>query len=110
MRRGDISSILLFIAKANFALFTWKLVAETVKMRKAQTEPKISIISLSNFAYINIIEIIIENIGLSPAYDIRLEIKPDFEMRKGYWLSNIKLLKEGLHYLAPRQSYQFFYD
>lgn len=50
----------------------------------------------------------IENIGLGPAYDIRFDIKPDFEMRKDYWLSNIKLLKDGLHYFAPKQSYQFF--
>lgn len=90
-----------------YARLTGKLTDETRKMREAQTEPKISIIIQPEEAYINWIDMIIQNIGLGPAYNLKFEVNPDFQFRN-HKISEIGFIKNGLRYLAPNQKMQFF--
>ncbi len=53
-------------------------------------------------------DMIIRNVGLGPAYSIKFEINPDFEYSKGRFLSELGFMKNGLEYLAPNQTLQFF--
>ncbi len=92
---------------AVYAYLTWKLVAETKEMRKAQTEPNISITVEPREEWINFMDIKIMNIGSGPAYDVKFKIEPDFEFSKGHFLSQKKVMKE-INYLAPNQKIQFF--
>jgi hypothetical protein len=108
---GAISVIFsAFVALATivYAILTWKLVSETRKMREAQTEPKISTTIQPSEEWINFIDMIIQNIGLGPAYNIHFKISPDFEYEKGKFLSELGFVKSGLKYLAPNQKFQFF--
>lgn len=95
------------IATVVYAILTWKLVSETRMMREVQTEPKISAIIQPKDYWLNFIDLIIQNIGLGPAYNIKFEISPDFEDRN-LKLSEIGFIKHGLRYLAPNQKIQFF--
>ena len=90
-----------------YALLTWKLVNETKEMRKAQTEPNISVTIEPREEWINFIDMKIMNIGSGPAYDIKFKIEPDFEYFKDRFLSKIKIM-QGIKYLAPNQKIQFF--
>jgi len=90
-----------------YALLTWKLVNETKEMRKAQTEPNISVTIEPREEWINFIDMKIMNIGSSPAYDIKFKVEPDFEYFKDKFLSKIKIM-QGIKYLAPNQKIQFF--
>ncbi len=92
---------------AVYAYLTWKLVGETKEMRKAQTEPNISITVEPREEWINFMDIKIMNIGSGPAYDVKFKIEPDFEFSKGHFLSQKKVMKE-INYLAPNQKIQFF--
>ncbi len=103
-----VFSAVVAIATFVYAILTWKLVAETRKMREVQTEPKISIIIQSREEWINYLDMIIQNIGLGPAYNIRFEIMRDFEYLDGRVLSELNIIKNGLKYLAPKQRIQFF--
>ncbi len=76
-------------------------------MRKAQTEPHISAIIQSKEEYINWIDMIIQNIGLGPAYNVKFEINPDFE-DGNIKLSEVGFIKNGLPYFAPNQKFEFF--
>jgi hypothetical protein len=77
-------------------------------MRQTQTEPKISVIIQPKEEWINWIYLVIQNIGLGQAYNIKFEVNPDFEYEKGKFLSELGLIKNGLRYLAPNQIYPSF--
>jgi len=103
-----IFSAVVAIATIVYAILTWKLVSETIKMRKVQTEPKISITIQTSDAWINFIDMVIQNIGSGAAHDIKFKINPDFEYAKGKFLSDFGFMRNGLKYLAPNQKLQFF--
>lgn len=103
-----IFSFLVALATIVYAFLTWKLVSETRKMREVQTEPKISATIQPSEEWINFIDMIIQNIGLGPAYNINFKISPDFECQKGEFLSEKGFVKSGMKYLAPNQKFQFF--
>lgn len=103
-----IFSAIVAIATVVYAILTWRLTSETRKMREAQTEPKISVTIQPREEWINFIDMVIQNIGLGPAYNIKFEVNPDFEYRKGNFLSELGFMKNGLKYLAPNQKLQFF--
>lgn len=91
-----------------YVIFTHKLTKETQKMREAQTEPHIVVYLQSDEDYPALIHLIIHNIGVGGAYDIKFDIKPDFEYDKGQYLSQINIFKNGINYLAPNQKIKFF--
>lgn len=91
-----------------YAILTWKLVSETRRMRKVQTEPNIFVSIQSKEYWIGFIDLIIENIGLGPACNLRFEIKPDFEYSKGRFLSSLNFMKNGVNRLAPGRKIVYF--
>jgi hypothetical protein len=82
-----IFSAVVAIATMVYAILTWRLVSETRKMREVQTEPKISITIQPREAWINFIDMVIQNIGLGTAYNIKFKVNTDFEYKKGNFLS-----------------------
>lgn len=103
-----VFSAVVAFATVVYAILTWKLVSETKKMREAQTEPKISVIVQPTEEWINAIDMIIQNIGLGPAYNVKFKVEPDFEYTEGKFLSELGFIKDGLRYLAPSQKLQIF--
>jgi len=98
-----VFSGLVATATIVYALLTWKLVGETSKLREFQTEPRISISAELDQNTITLMDLIIENIGLGPAFNIAFEIFPDFKYFKDEMLSQTGLFKNGIPYLAPKQ-------
>jgi len=92
-----------------YARLTRKLVDETIKLRKAQTEPKISIRIEPTENCMLYCDMIIENIGLGPAYDINFALDPDIKDFYKKPLSELNLIKNGIKYLAPGTKRQFFF-
>ena len=103
-----IFSAIVAIATTVYAILTWKLTSETRKMREAQTEPRVSVTIQPIEEWINFIDMVIQNIGLGPAYNIKFKVEPDFEYAKRKFLSELGFMKNGLRYLAPNQKLQFF--
>ncbi len=104
-----ISTIGLTIVTLIYVILTWNISKETKMMRIAQTEPNISAIIQSEEDCINFINLIIKNIGLGPAYNVKFKINPDYEDRilRGK-LSEIGFIKNGLPYFAPNQEFKIF--
>jgi hypothetical protein len=94
-----------------YALLTWRLVAETRKLREAQFEPNVLVYVQPKEDLISWLDIIVENTGLGPAYDVRLTIKPDIERPSGDALGGMGWFTKGISLLAPRyqlrQGYTF---
>lgn len=102
-----IFSGIVALSTVVYALLTWSLVSETKRMRKAQTDPFVSVISEPGEQWINLIDLVIKNIGLGPAYDVQFTVTPDFQYARGMYLSNVPVIKNGIPYLAPDQQIRF---
>lgn len=96
-------SLVVAAATVFYAFLTKRLVLETERMRRAQTEPSVSVRVEPHDDFLNIAILIVENVGAGPAYDLRLSASPDFEIKPGHKLSGMGLFKHGMRYLAPRQ-------
>lgn len=84
-----------------YALLTWRLMNETLRMRKAQTDPKIVIYLRSVQYHLHFLELAIKNIGLGLAYDVKFKILEEFEVPGDRKLSDIDFIKEGIDYMPP---------
>ncbi len=103
-----IFTAIVTVSTVVYAILTCKLVDETIKMRKAQTEPKISISIQPAEQSINVVEMIIQNTGYGPAYDVSFKLSKDFELIKNKYLSEMGFIKRGIGYIAPGQKIKFF--
>ena len=103
----DIVSIgigaILTITTIVYALITARMLRETKKMRESQTEPHvfINVQPMERARFIK--NMVIQNIGPGPAYNLKLKVEPDIQIRTGHYLSEMNLMKQGFRYLAPNQ-------
>lgn len=96
------------VSTAVYALLTGFLVFETRRMRRAQTEPKISSYFQPIEEYVNFGHLHVKNIGLGPAFDITISIESVGSEEGGKLLvkdfSRAKFINKGVNYLGPGQS------
>lgn len=105
-----VFTIVVAIATVVYAYLTWKLVEETIRLREVQTEPKISISLKSREEWLNFINLEIKNIGQGPAHNLTFAIKPkDYIYLKNHKLSDLGVIKNGINYFSPNQSYSTFF-
>ncbi len=84
-----------------YAFLTWRLSTETIKVRKAHTEPNVSVFLEQNRASIHFFDLIVKNIGSGPAYDVAFKVLEEFEIPKERKLSQIDFIREGIRYMPP---------
>ena len=91
-----------------YAFLTWRLVSETRSMRKAQTDPRVSVHAVVNEQAGNgRIDLVIRNEGQGAAEEIHF----DFEGDPTYFnnerpIDELPVLKHGLKYLGPQQEFR----
>lgn len=98
----------LLAASLVLAATTWVLAKETRLLRRAQTDPRLSVWIEPEEQEVHWIDMVIENVGSGPAYGITFAASRDFEIRKGESLSRLGFMSTGLPYLAPRQQIRLF--
>jgi hypothetical protein len=100
----------MFVAAATvaYAILTYSLVKETKKLREAQIQPKLSVTIKQREEGFHLIDMVIENIGAGPAYNIQFIVKSVFADPRGMLLSDMNIFRNGLSYLGPRECRQFF--
>jgi len=102
-----VFSGLVMAATVVYALLTWRLASETRQMRRLQVQPEISVTIQPQEENMNFVDMVIENIGLGPAYDLRLETDSDLRWR-GTKLVDMGVFQQGIRFFAPRQRLDFF--
>ena len=91
-----------------YAFLTWRLVSETRSMRRAQTDPRVSVHAEANEQAGNgRIDLVIRNEGQGAAEEIHF----DFEGDPTYFnnerpIDELPVLKHGLKYLGPQQEFR----
>jgi len=103
-------SAVVTFATVTYAILTWRLTSETIKMRKAQTEPCIAIYLKPSQASIHFLDLIIKNIGMGPAYDVTFKILEEFELKEktDRKISQIDFINEGIKYMPPNHSLETY--
>lgn len=102
------SGAILAITTIVYALITGRMLYETKKMRESQTEPDVFITIQPMERARPLLNLVIQNIGLGAAYDLKFKVDPDIEMRSGRKLSDVNFMKNGFLYLAPKQKLESF--
>lgn len=96
------------LATVIYAYLAWRLLVETRRAREAQTEPHVVIFIKDGPAGIHFLDLIVQNIGRGPAYDVQFEIRRDFKIDGTQPLSTVNIFKNGLHFLPPGLDHRFF--
>jgi hypothetical protein len=91
-----IFSGVVAISTVVYAILTWKLVGETRKMRHGQIEPMIYIAIEHPKDEMDVLQLIVRNGGMGPAYNIKFDLKEDFETLGGHKLSDVGFIKMGI--------------
>lgn len=90
-----------------YAVLTAVLVAETRRMRQAQTEPKLEVVIKPREEWVSLIHVYVRNIGLGPAYDISFEVSAEKGGDGAQALmddfTKAHFFGTGLRYLGPGQ-------
>lgn len=102
-----IFTAVVTISTVVYAVLTAVLVAETRRMRHAQTEPKVEVVIKPREEWISLIHVYVRNIGLGPAYDISFNITAEKGVEGAQALiedfTKANFFKTGLTYLGPGQ-------
>jgi hypothetical protein len=109
---GVIFSGLVTLATLVYAALTWKLVSETRRMRKAQTDAKVTVRVEPRKEAINFLYFIVANEGIGPAYDIKFALQPvpSKEINESILdkIKSLGFISQGLEYLSPNQEIRTF--
>lgn len=91
-------------------LFAYFLLRETIKLRKVETEPEISIFLEKSPSGENF-DILVKNIGKGSAYNLKFTYDNDPDILKQYKYFKINELGffNGVKYMAPNQQYRTFF-
>ena len=87
------------------AIYAGRQVREARRLRWEQTRPYVVVYAEPHQRVRHLIELVIENIGHTPAHDVTIEFKPPLTSTMGgeARLTDWVALSEGIPYLAPRQ-------
>lgn len=114
---GALSAVfsgVVTVATVVYAWLTAKLVDETRQMRRVQTEPRVEVSYRVRDEWINLVDICVRNIGLGPAYDIRLEARSDSSAKGAAslleGLQKLASFNKGLSYVGPGQEHSSFWS
>lgn len=93
-----------------YAILTWRLTSETRAMRKAQTDPHVSLTVQRLENHVGSMEIVVENLGPGPAKNVTFRPSEDLvlDSRTNSTLSQMGLFRHGVTYMSPGQRFRFF--
>lgn len=101
-------SVLLVLITGVYVLLTWRLVAESRELRRAQASPEIAISLRPYEGGINFTLLRIENLGGGPALRVRLQTDWQYEEGNRSRLSEVGLFKNGIGYFPPGAKIEHF--
>lgn len=84
-----------------YAILTWRLTAENIRMRKAHTEPNVSVYLQQNRAGLHFFDLIVRNIGSGAAYNVTFKVLEEFDVPEEKKLSQIGFIQDGINYMPP---------
>jgi hypothetical protein len=94
----------LVIITAQYAISTQKMVDEMKLTREAQSQP--AIIAYFDNPTSNLLDLVIRNIGLGAAREVKLKITPPLLDHYGRDISELSLFKNGINFFPPNREFR----
>jgi hypothetical protein len=108
-----VFSLVVTVATVVTAWLNARLVSETRRMREAQTEPAMQVTYRGRENFLGYPDIVVRNIGMGPARDIRFEVSADIpsgDVNDAVdSLNKLACFSNGLAYLGPGQEFSSFW-
>lgn len=102
------ATVILVVITALYVVLTREMLKHSRESHRRATQPEVVIsVQESRNAY-GFFDMVIENLGPSPAYDLRFEVSSPVRIRQNRELGEIGLFQDGMAILAPRQTVRFF--
>ena len=91
-----------------YAILTWRLVSETRTLRKAQTDPQLSISLATDSGDLSgLVELVIGNHGGGAAHNITLGFEGDpTHFSETHPIDKLAIIEHGIRYLEPHGSWR----
>lgn len=107
----SLFSGLVAISTVVYAYLTWKLVAETKKIRLVQHTPDLNVYLELSETDASFIFIVFKNFGLGIAKDVTFNIIKDFEFYDSSleMLNSKGIIKDGISSFYPNQQFRYFF-
>lgn len=106
---GLLFSFVVTSSTVLYVVLTHSLVQETKRMREVAVDPDIAAYLEPNRGAINLIDLIIKNIGNGPAYNVSFSIKQNEPIRKEIKFFETSFINNGIKYLAPNQEFRIYF-
>lgn len=105
-----LATVVLVLVTAAYVLLTRRLVKENHLARRVATRPTVSIHARPGNPHINLVFLVVENLGPGPAWNVRFTTNRDVNLGMGWTLRELGLFKRGLGYMPPgwREEYLLF--
>jgi hypothetical protein len=97
------------LATAVYAVLTWMLVAETRRLRRAQTDAHVSAALYLKEGLIHFVHLLVRNDGVGPAMDVAFDLRPltaAANQKVLVALQGLGIVKYGIRYMAPGQEFK----
>lgn len=108
---GAINALLtalLTVATAVYVYLTRRLLLESITVRKAASQPAIAIIPTLHPLHMTILNLVIQNVGGGPAYDVKFTVTQRVKGDGVTDLSAIGFIRNGFKHFAAGQRVEFF--
>jgi len=105
---GAITAALLICITAYYVYLTWRLLLENQELRQLSNRPEIALTLSLHEAHVNLIFLIIQNIGQGAAHNVRLTTDKPFRTSGSRDLAEIGPFKTGIGLLSPHQKIEVF--
>lgn len=103
------STFVMALATVFYVILTIRLVSESVKNRRMQIDPKITMDIKSDATHPFLLNFVIENIGNGVALNIKFAIKNEPKLKKSKNISDYGFIKNGLKSLSGKAKYKTFF-
>ena len=107
-----VFAALVTLATVVYAALTWILVAETRRMRRAQTDAKVVIGLEVRPQYVGFVDVCVRNEGVGPAYDVSFAVRPTVtgqgDASVVETIASLGFIARGIDYFSPNQEFRSF--
>ena len=84
------------------------ILLETVKLRRVETDPEITVFLELRTGSSSLIDLIVKNVGHGQAFDIVFDVGPDEPFWQDWKLTSMTMFASGLKHMAPEQEIRVF--